>query len=448
MDDPSTPGYDYVPALVGVSDSPMTVVLLPAASLHMEGDLLFVDTDNIPVSYSYQIAGVNGTLLSPSGYPLVFGSKTTTSIPVPNLPAATVIVPAGVEYRVWIGASILVGTKVTTKAASSVLQQPLDAGTLTEFPVMGVTLEYNLGLVGSAISDASARILSMEGQGFYLVREKGILARAVAGYEAAQQRYEEGDFAAGFDSAKRSYIDARSTLGELSNLALDAASSVYIIIGFLALASVTAGFLLVDSTRLQIVLGVGVYVAALLLLGQVYPGVGATPLQGLLLTSAASYIVVVAAAVFLPRLMGGGGGDGRVSVGGVLVPVFSIAKRSLKRRRLRFALTLVSLTVLVMSFVSLTSLSEGYGLMVLRSTTLTPHEGVLIRASTWTSGGAHVHGVRRSGGRLDTRARRSRWRLGEDRERAPAVAAHIALRKQDILDNRGERRQRVEGHST
>ena len=330
LDDPSTPGYDYVPALIGVSEGPVEIVLLPAASLHMEGDLLFVDTDNIPVSYSYQVSGVNGTLLSPSGYPLVFGSKTTNSIPVPNLPAATVIVPAGAEYRVWIGASILVGTKVTTKAASSVVQQPLGAGTLTEFPVMGVTLEYNLGLVASAISDASARILSMEGQGFYLVREKGILARAVAGYEAAQQRYEEGDFAAGFDSAKRSYIDARSTLGELSNLALDATSSVYIIIGFLALASVTAGFLLVDSTRLQIALGAVVYVASLLLLGKVYPGVGATPLQGLLLTSAASYVVVVAAAVFIPRLIGGGGGNGRVSVGGVLVPVFSIAKRSLK----------------------------------------------------------------------------------------------------------------------
>lgn len=384
LDDPSTPGYDYVPALANISGEPMDIVLVPAASLRMVGDLLFVDTDNIPVSYSYQVAGVNGTLLNPSGYPLIFGLKTTNSLPVPNLPASTVIVPAGVEYRVWIGASILVGTKMTTKAASSVLQQPLGAGTITEFPVMGVTLDYNLGLVDSAIMDASARITSMEGQGFYLVREKGMLARAIAGYEAARQRYEEGDFAAGFDSAKRSFIDARSTLGELSNLALDAASSVYIIIGFLALASVTAGFLLVDSTRLQIALGAAVYVASLLLLGEVYPGVGATPPQGLLLTSAASYVVVVAAAVFLPRFMGGGGGDGRVSVGGVLIPVFSIAKRSLKRRRLRFALTLVSLTVLVMSFVSLTSLSEGYGLMVVRSTTFTPHEGVLLRASTWT----------------------------------------------------------------
>ena len=384
LDDPWTPGYDYVPALMGVSESPVEIVLLPAASLHMEGDLLFVDTDNIPVSYSYQVTDASGKLLSPSGYPLVFGTKTPNSIPVPNLSAMTVIVPAGVEYRVWIGASILVGTKVTMKAASSVVQQPLGAGTLIEFPVMGVTLEYNLGLVGSAISDASARILSMEGQGFYLVREKGMLTRAIAGYEAAQQRYDEGDFAAGFDLAKRSYIDARSTLGELSNLTLDAASSVYIIIGFLALASVTAGFLLVDSTRLQIALGALVYVASLLLLGKVYPGVGATPLQGLLLTSATSYVVVVVAAVFIPRLIGGGGGNGRVSVGGVLVPVFSIAKRSLKRRRLRFTLTLVSLTVLVMSFVSLTSLSEGYGLMVVRSTTLTPHEGVLLRASTWT----------------------------------------------------------------
>ncbi|MCX6647836.1 MAG: ABC transporter permease [Candidatus Bathyarchaeota archaeon] len=384
-DDPSTPGYDYVPALVGVPPGGVvSITLEPAASLSMRGDLLFVDTDNIPVSYSYQVVDANGTLLSPSGYPLSFGSKGSTLIQIPNLPSSTIIVPAGIPYRLWVGASILVGTKVTTRSVSSGVQQPLAGGTMAEFDVMGVTLNYNLGLVGSAISDASQRIVTMEGQGFYLVREKGIIAKAEVNYVAAQQHYEAGEYTEGFDSAKRSYIDAKSTLGDLSNLALDAASSVYIIIGFLAVASVTAGFLLVDSTRLQIGLGAGVYAAALLVLSRVYPGVGATPLQGFLLTTVASYLAVVAVAVFLPRFLGGGGGDGRVSLSGVLVPVFSIAKRSLKRRRLRFALTLVSLTVLVMSFVALTSLSEGYGLMVVKSSSLTIHRGVLLRASTWT----------------------------------------------------------------
>ncbi len=102
------------------------------------------------------------------------------------------------------------------------------------------------------------------------------------------------------------------------------------------------------------------------------------------MTTVASYMVVVGVAVFLPRFLGEGGGDGRVNLSGVLVPVFSIAKRSLKRRRLRFALTLISLTVLVMSFVALTSLSEGYGLIIVKSSSMTSHQGVLLRSSTWT----------------------------------------------------------------
>ncbi len=69
----------------------------------------------------------------------------------------------------------------------------------------------------------------------------------------------------------------------------------------------------------------------------------------------------------------------------IVVPIFSLAKRSIRRRRLRFALTLISITVLVMSFVSLTSFSEGYGLVVRRvSMHGGPREGVLIRAQSYT----------------------------------------------------------------
>jgi ABC-type antimicrobial peptide transport system permease subunit len=384
-DNPSTTGFDYVPALVDVSTGgAVSVALKPAASISIKGDMLFVDTDNIPISNSYQIVDANGTLFSPSGYPLSFSSKTPTGIQIPNLPSSTIIVPAGVPYNIWIGASILVGTKVTTRSFSSGIRQPLTEGTLTEFNVMRVTLDYNLGLVESAISDASSRILTMEELGFYVVREKGILAKAEVNYVAAEQLDESGKYMEGYDAAKKSYIDAKNTLGDLNNLYLDAASSVYIIIGFLAVASVTAGFLMVNSTGLQIGLGTGFYGVALFVLSRVYPGTAATPLQSFLLTTIASYLVVVGVAVFLPSFLGEGGGDGRVSLSGVLVPVFSIAKRSLKRRRLRFALTLISLTVLVTSFVALTSLSEGYGLIVVKSSSLTSNQGVLLRSSTWT----------------------------------------------------------------
>ena len=225
----------------------------------------------------------------------------------------------------------------------------------------------------------------MEAQGFYLVREKGLIASAEAGYAQALQDYNSSNYDTAFYEAKSSFIGARSTLADLNNLATDAASSVYIIIGFLAVASVSAGFLLVDSRGMQAALGSGLYACSLIVLNRVYPGTAATPLQGFLLTAAVSYVVVVVVAIFLPKLLGGGSGDGRVKLSAILVPVFSIAKRSLKRRRLRFILTLISLMVLVMSFVSLTSLSEGYGLITTRAGSASSNQGVLLRASTWTA---------------------------------------------------------------
>jgi len=383
-DDPSTLGFDYLPAIVNVgAGKVVSVALEPAASLSLKGNILFVDTENIPTSYSYQVLDGSGTLFNSTGFPMSFGSK-TSMIQIPGISGLTVIVPTGVAYRLWFGVSILVGTKVMTRAISSGVLKPLAQGTLTGFNVTGPILGYNLGLVEAAISEVSPRIEVMEGQGFYLVSEKGILASAEASYIQARQLYDSGSYAEGFDAAKRSYIDASRTLGDLNNLYFDATSSVYILIGFLAVSSVTAGFLLVDSKRLQIALGVGLYVSALFVLSSVYPGTAATPIQGFLLAAGVSYVVVVVAATLLPKLLGGVGGDDKVNLSSVLIPVVSIAKRSLKRRRLRFILTLVSLTVLVMSFVALTSLSQGYGLMITKSSGIGGYQGLLLRASTWT----------------------------------------------------------------
>jgi ABC-type lipoprotein release transport system permease subunit len=64
------------------------------------------------------------------------------------------------------------------------------------------------------------------------------------------------------------------------------------------------------------------------------------------------------------------------------ISIFSIAKQNLRRRRLRFVLTLTSVIVLAMSFVTFTSFSTGYGL------TSSSHkmgnldsEGILVRRS-------------------------------------------------------------------
>jgi ABC-type lipoprotein release transport system permease subunit len=384
-DNSSTPGFDYLPAVVGVSlGQVVSVSLMPAASLSLKGDILFVDTDTIPSSYSYQVLDSGGLLFSSTGFPLSFSSKSTSTLTIPDLSSTTLIVPAMTPYRLWFNVSILVENRGTTRTVFSDVQQPLAQGTLTDFNIVAPALTYNFGLVETAIAEVSPMIRAMEAQGFYLVRENRLIASAEADYARALQLYDSGSYDMAFYEAKSSYIGARSTLADLNKLVVDAASSVYIIIGFLAIASISAGFLLVDSRGVQAVLGSGLYAGSLIVLSRVYPGTAATPVQGFILTAVVSFMVVIVVALILPKLLGGGSGDGMVKLSEILVPVFSIAKRSLKRRRLRLILTLISLIVLVMSFVSLTSLSEGYGLITTKSGS-SSNQGVLLRASTWTA---------------------------------------------------------------
>jgi hypothetical protein len=64
----------------------------------------------------------------------------------------------------------------------------------------------------------------------------------------------------------------------------------------------------------------------------------------------------------------------------LLVPMLSVAKRSLRRRWLRFGLTLMSVLMLVASFISLTSFSSGYGLSLAKQDAGKPQTvGVLMR---------------------------------------------------------------------
>jgi ABC-type lipoprotein release transport system permease subunit len=63
----------------------------------------------------------------------------------------------------------------------------------------------------------------------------------------------------------------------------------------------------------------------------------------------------------------------------MIIPIVSIAKRSLRRRKLRFALTLTSVLLLVASFISLTSFNSGYGLTFSKTKSSVMKEGVMIK---------------------------------------------------------------------
>ena len=125
-----------------------------------------------------------------------------------------------------------------------------------------------------------------------------------------------------------------------------------------------------------------IYTLSLLVFYKSYPGSVIISMQNFLGTSLLAIGISIVVAIFLPKFMKGRSGDGHVPVRNMIVPLFSLAKRSMRRRKLRFLLTLASITVLVMSFVSLTSFSEGYGIITTRiSESASNIDAVLVRSN-------------------------------------------------------------------
>ncbi|MCK4581847.1 hypothetical protein KAU18_00915, partial [Candidatus Bathyarchaeota archaeon] len=97
----------------------------------------------------------------------------------------------------------------------------------------------------------------------------------------------------------------------------------------------------------------------------VYPGCRAVTLGWFATVSVASLLGILVVTRFRP------GALNRIKSGGIglldaVVSVSSIAKRNLRRRKIRSGLTLVTLLALTMSFVALTSMSTNYGLIYTR----------------------------------------------------------------------------------
>jgi ABC-type lipoprotein release transport system permease subunit len=121
------------------------------------------------------------------------------------------------------------------------------------------------------------------------------------------------------------------------------------------------------------------YALLLLVFYYLHPGAQITDKIELIKISAISLITVNAIAALLPKLMNRESTGRDVSLANMMIPIFSIAKRSLRRRKIRFLLTLTSVLLLVASFISLTSFTSGYGLSFTKSGNTIDKEGIMIR---------------------------------------------------------------------
>jgi len=383
-----TPGIDYFPVINNLTsiNENYTVDLKSAASIIISGDLQFVEIEDIPNNIIYSVYDSDGKIIDLNGFSLVYKSN-ALMVNLLGLDSKHLVVPLyqnisiGVQSRISVGHSSEDKNLNITDPNFSSLEQ----GDRYNLDIKPHYITNNIETVESYLAFVSENIDNMENLGFYMVSERNSVDSSEMALIESKSLLSQSDYVDSYSSLKRSYLNLVQNQGHLEYMLSDAAYSVDIIIVFLSIASTTVAFLLTNRNSYKVISSTILYAISLAILYYVYPGSTVIPFEQFIATSAASLICAIFLAIVFPRYLKGREKNGIVPLRNILVPIFSMAKRSIRRRRLRFLLTLSSITLLVLSFVSLTSISEGYGVIQNRlGDNNVEFDGILLRANGYS----------------------------------------------------------------
>ncbi|MHA1860068.1 MAG: ABC transporter permease, partial [Candidatus Asgardarchaeia archaeon] len=388
MDIPNTMGWDYLPAFREVfsptGDVNLTMELRAGASVIIDNDIQFVDTTFTIHTYTYEVIDPEtGGTLNIEGYEFIYGTLDGAHGHFLNLNASCLVVPADIPFSIRVNASAIIKERYVNR--SFLIDEPghfrLPKGGLIHLNVRKYSLQYNLEMMDGEVAKTKAKIDEMDKLGFYLALEKQRLVRIFAMMESVRLNLLRGDYINGFKELRKAYIELTDLYTSLTGAYRSAATSVYILIFFLAFTSTTISFLFFEKLRYKTAASGGLTVVTHLLIHEIYPGAAHISAGSFFTFSLLACCSSLLVTIVIPHFLKGRAVAGRTPLRNIIVPIFSLAKRSLTCRRLRFILTLSSVTILVMSFVTLTSFTMGYGL-ILRpiSRQIVPVDGVLVRA--------------------------------------------------------------------
>ena len=379
-------GYDFVPygdhLNLAAGEAEIRVELRRCARVEVKGLACFVETTAIPSTSMRVLDTETGESILSGGMSLTYGTLGESFTSYLGLPGDVLLVPSDTPFRLHIRSTVGSSRQAITRELEvDVFGEGLAAGEEAEVDLRSVVLPDSIEYVAGAASSLEALLMEKETEGFYLAVERQRLSRATGLVAEAAAQMEAALFEDSFTSLREAYIVLTDVRGAVEGMVGDAARSTYTLILFIAVTSLVASSLVYESPVLKAACSAVAYVALLYALMRLHPGVALVAWGDFVAVAAASIVAVNAAAVLAPGLLSRwGGGDG-APIPTLLVPMLSVAKRGLMRRWLRFGLTLISVLMLVASFISLTSFSSGYGLSFAKRSTGTPQSlGVLIRS--------------------------------------------------------------------
>ncbi len=366
--DPNSPGYDYLPqystfTLGKEEKTNLEFKLIPAASIIFQGDILLVDSSRSPDQWGFTIVPEK-ELLETRGLVLTYGVVPESHNYFLNITSNHVIVPANTTFQIQVKAS---SQKYHSFDVNDSQFFYLDKGEKVQVNVEEYVLLYNINLTKDFLKTAEIHVNETEQIGFYVMSEKRDLIKAQNLIENAEQQLIGDHYDESYADLREAYTTIAFINEQTQSMYVDASASVNIIIIFLALTSTTLSYMLFEHWTMKI-LSIGLsYGLFIIIFYFVYAGCQIVGPSSILITSSLSISFFVITLFILPRFI-------------PMTIIFSIAKRTIRRRTLRFILTIIPVIVMIMGFVALTSFSSEYGIISSTiGTTNTETEGLLIR---------------------------------------------------------------------
>lgn len=375
---------DYVPFgeyIRTSKDENITVSLIRAASIKINGQAYFIETSGIP-SNTYKVLNSSSESTIKSGsLSLMYGTHSESFSELLNIPREIVIVPGNTGVLIEIISNIKLGEKTTQRKLTIYdFQEGISPGNRSEIDLRSKVLPTSFQNIKNETNSLRRLINEKEQEGFYLAVERQRLGEIDKLIQEAENLNEIESYELSFTKLREAYILYRNLSGLISGMVNDATRSTYMLIVFITISSFILGSLFHESAFYKIFFSAIFNIILLISLWLLHPGVKLVSLSNFYRFSILSFVAITGIWLFLPRLMSISGGED-ASIVNMIIPIMSIAKRSLRRRWIRFGLTIFSVLILVGSFISLTSFTTGYGLDVKKtSTNLNNKMGVLIRA--------------------------------------------------------------------
>jgi len=168
----------------------------------------------------------------------------------------------------------------------------------------------------------------------------------------------------------------------LESKRLIALTSAVYLSAVMAAFSTTLAFFLFEKEKRKIISNAIIFIVYLILLYFFHPGAHIIIEENIILflgSSAISFVGVSLLVFGLPRVWKERTVEGKVSWRSALAVIFSMGKRQIKRRKIRGFFTILSVTILVLAFTSLTSFGTVFGIVSQEVGSNAPSDGVIVK---------------------------------------------------------------------